>query len=165
MTIYNIPTQSFSLVHMLQHFLALTLCTHLLGDVWLKRVDVLHSFHICGSCKKMFDTEFVGMIIIYICVCMKWFLATWCLCEVFLKPFGPDIIKRWSVGVWCYEPLFSYKYGKHPKFYIWGYEDTRYKDLLLCKYSLSSRLLPLWHQMWHISSTHCGFYINACAFI
>jgi len=99
MTIYNIPTQSSSLVHMLQHFLALTLCTHLLGDVWLQRVDVLHSFHICGSCKKMFDTRFVGINMIFICIYMKWFLATWCLCEVFLEPVGSEAIKKWNVCV------------------------------------------------------------------
>jgi len=33
LTVYNIPTQSFSLVHTLQHFLALTICTRLLGAV------------------------------------------------------------------------------------------------------------------------------------
>jgi hypothetical protein len=99
MTIYVIPTQSFSLVHMQQHLLALTLCTLLLDDVWLHRVEVLHSFYICGSCKKMFDTGFVGMFMIYINVYVKWFLTTWCLCEVFLKSVGSEVIKRWNVCV------------------------------------------------------------------
>jgi hypothetical protein len=99
MTIYNIPTQSFSLVHTLQSFLASTLCTHLLGDVWLHRVEVLHSFHICGSYKKMFDSEFVGMFMICIYVYMKWFLATWCLCKVFLNSVGSEVIKRLNMCV------------------------------------------------------------------